>query len=269
MVLHNATLRQAILRERDHARREPTLRRAFKAYRLNAGGVDTFNEVLLQVEAWERVEARKVMPRVGRPVVGVDLGGERSWSAAWCLWPNGRSECYALCPGIPSLTERERADGMPKGLYSRLRADGALIVDEGLRVSRPKTLIDYLVRRGITPAVVYSDRFILGALRDAVAGRWQVIPRVTRWSEATEDIAAFRQLVQDGPMSIAPESRALAAVSLSQAVVLSDDQGSTRLQKKRHGRSRDDVAVAGVLAAGAVVRAARGSPRRWRYAGAV
>ena len=62
MVLHNATLRQAILRERDHARREPTLRRAFKAYRLNAGGVDTFNEVLLQVEAWERVEARKVMP---------------------------------------------------------------------------------------------------------------------------------------------------------------------------------------------------------------
>ena len=97
----------------------------------------------------------------------------------------------------------------------------------------------------------------------AVAGRWPIVDRVTRWSGATDDISGFRRLVADGPLSIAPECRALARVGLSQAVVNSDDQGSVRLAKRRHGRSRDDVAVAGVLACGALARSlARGEPVR-------
>ena len=88
---------------------------------------------------------------------------------------------------------------------------------------------------------------------------------------ATEDVAAFRRLVADGPLSVVPEGRALAALALSQASVLSDDQGSVRLQKKKHGRSRDDVAVCGVLAAGALVRLLGRDHQhrpRWRYRGA-
>ena len=239
--------------DHDNARRNPTMRTAFEAYRLNRA-VAVYSEVLVTVEAWQRVEGREVPLREGRPIVGLDLGAERSWSAAWALWRNGRSECYALCPGIPDLSERERQDAMPQGLYRKLQRDGALLVDEGLRVSRPSVLIDYLLGVGIIPAVICCDRFILGTLQDVVAGRWPVNPRVTRWSEATEDISGFRKLVADGPLSIAKECRALAAVSLSQATVASDDQGSVRLQKRRHGRSRDDVAVAGVLAAGALVR---------------
>ena len=269
LVMVNASLRRTILRERDDARRNPTMRRAFEAYRLNRQ-VAVYSEVLIEVEAWRRVEAREVLPRVGRPIVGLDLGGERSWSAAWCMWKNGRSECYALAPGIPSLAERERQDSMPRGLYRALASAGVLEVEDGLRVSRPETLFTGLLSRGIRPRVVFCDRFMLGQLRDAVAGRWPIEPRVTRWSEATEDVAAFRQLAKDGPLSIVPECRALAQVSIGQAAVLSDDQGSVRLQKKRHGRSRDDVAVAGVLAAGALVRELRrGKVRTWRYAGAV
>ena len=122
---------------------------------------------------------------------------------------------------------------------------------------------------GIVPEAIYADRFALGTLKDAVAGRWPIIPRVARWSEATEDIAGFRRLVADGPLSIAEECRGLVRLGLSQAVVHSDDQGSVRLAKRRHGRSRDDVAAAGVLAAGALARVlARGTPRRrWRYVG--
>ena len=268
LVTANASLRRTILRERNDARRNPTMRTAFEAYRLNRA-VAVYSEVLVTVEAWQRVEGREVPLREGRPIVGLDLGAERSWSAAWALWRNGRSECYALCPGIPDLSERERQDAMPQGLYRKLQRDGALLVDEGLRVSRPSVLIDYLLGVGIIPAVIYCDRFILGTLQDVVAGRWPVNPRVTRWSEATEDISGFRKLVADGPLSIAKECRALAAVSLSQATVASDDQGSVRLQKRRHGRSRDDVAVAGVLAAGALVRdLGRPQRRRWRYHGA-
>ena len=263
MVNSSPSLRATLLRERDEARRSDTLRRSFEAFRLNRM-VDVGNEVLCEADAWLRVEGRDVPPRVGRPIIGIDLGAERSWSAAWCLWSNGRSEVYALCPGVPDLVERERQDAMPRGLYRRLADDGVLLVDEGLRVSRPTVLLAHLTGRGIVPAAIYCDRFMLGTLTDAVAGRWPIVPRVTRWSESTEDISSFRRLVADGPLSIVPEGRALARVGLSEASVLSDDQGSVRLTKRRASRSRDDVAVAAVLAAGALVRSMGRQPARPR-----
>ena len=261
-------LRRTILRERDDARRNPTMRRSFEAFRLNREvAVDA--DVLVEVDAWKRVEAREVPPRDGKAYVGLDLGSSRSWSAAWALWRSGRSECYALAPGVPDLAERERADAMPRGLYQKLYRDGVLLVDEDLRVSRPIVLIDHLVEVGIVPEVIFCDRFVLGTLQDAVAGRWPIVARQTRWSEATEDIAGFRQLVADAPLSIVPRCRDLARLGLSQAVVHSDDQGSVRVTKRKHGRSRDDVAVAGVLAAGALVRELRRPTRRtWTYRGA-
>ena len=264
----NKDLRRTVLRERDDARRNSTLKPAYEAYRLNRM-IDVSSEVLVQVDNWKRVEAREVPPRSGRPIVGWDTGAERSWCAAWLLWPNGRSECYALCPGIPDLAAREKQDAMPRGLYRRLFDDGVLLIDQGLRVSRPSVLIDHLVNiLGGRPEVMLCDRFHLGTVQDAVNGRWPVVPRVTRWSEASEDVASFRRLVADGPFSIAPQCIPLARLGISQATVLSDDQGSVRLQKKRHGRSRDDVAVAGVLAAGSLVRAlSRRKRRTWRYAG--
>ena len=268
LVMHNEALRKTILRERDDARRDESQRPAFEAYRLNRQ-VEVYKDMLILADAWRRVEARPVPEREGRPLVGLDLGAERSWSAAWAVWPNGRSECYAVCPGIPDLAERERQDAMPRGLYRKLHDDGVLLVDEGLRVSRPATLIDHRVGIGIKPETIYCDRFALGTLKDAVAGRWPIVDRVARWSDATEDISGFRRLVADGPLSIAEESRALARVGLSQAVVHSDDQGSVRLAKRRHGRSRDDVAASGVLACGALARSlAQGPPRPlWRYHG--
>ena len=249
----NENLRKTILRERDDARRNPSMRPAFEAYRLNRQ-VDVSRDVLISADAWRRVEDREVPPRAGRPVLALDLGSERSWSAAWAMWSNGRSECYALCPGIPDLGAREKQDSMARGLYRRLHDDGVLLVDEGLRVSRPSVLVNHLVSIGINPRFVLCDRFCLGALHDAVDGRWNIVPRVTRWSEGTQDITSFRKIAEDGPLSMTEECRGLARVSLSQASVKGDDQGSLRLEKKRHGRSRDDVAVCATLAAGALVR---------------
>lgn len=248
LVRASASLRRTILRERDDARRAPTLRAAFEAYRLNRQ-VAIGREVLVSLEDWQRALRRPVPPREGSAIVALDLGAERSWSAAWCLWENGRSECYAVCPGIPDLKTRERQDAQPRGIYQRLYNDGVLLVDEGLRVSRPETLIGHLLERGITPSVIFADRFVLGTLRDAVQGRWPIVARRTRWSEASEDIASFRKLVRDGPLSIVEECRGLAALGLAEAAVRGDDQGSVRIIKYKHRRSRDDVAVAAVLAA--------------------
>ena len=170
LVMHNASLRKTILRERDDVRREEGQRPAFEAYRLNRQ-VEVYKYMLIPAGAWKRVEARLVPPREGRPIVGLDVGAERSWTAAWILYRNGRSEYYAVCPGIPDLAERERRDAMPRGLSRMLHGDGVLLADEGLRVSRPATLIDHLVDLRINPEVVYCDRFALGTLKDAVAGR--------------------------------------------------------------------------------------------------
>ena len=261
----HAPLRGTILRERDEARRNPTLRRSFEAYRLNRQ-VETVDEMLCEADDWLSVERRPVPEREGRPIVGIDMGGSRSWSAAWCLWANGRSECFAVCPGIPDLGERERMDAMPAGAYSRLLRDGVLHIEDAKQVADPATLVAVLAEHGIRPVRALCDRFMHPQLVDAVAGRFRIEPRQTRWSEATEDIAAFRQLVADGPLSIAAECRGLARIALGQAVVVSDDQGSTRLSKKRHSRSRDDVAVCAVLAAGQLAREMRKpKPRARRH----
>ena len=254
------TIRKKILRERAEARRTPTMRPSYESYRLNRGGLGEAT-VLIEADAWKLLLTRDVAPRAGRPVVGVDLGASRSWSALWALWPNGRSECYAVCAGIPDLPERERQDAQPAGLYRRLEADGALLVDEGMHTARPSTLLAHMVERGIQPSLILADRFKESDFRDVVARRWPFRLRATRWSEATEDVSAFRELVKDGPMSIAPECRALAGVSIAQAAVQVDGD-SVRVVKRAGRRSRDDVAVAGVLAAGELARRLRRPTRR-------
>ena len=67
--------------ERDAARVDSRLRGRFLSFRLNLPSGDE-SSVLLTVQDWERVTARSVPEREGRPIVGVDLGGGRAWSAA-------------------------------------------------------------------------------------------------------------------------------------------------------------------------------------------
>ena len=74
-------------------------------------------------------------------------------------------------------------------------------------------------------------------------------------SEAAFDIRALRKLVKDGPVVVSEDSRLLVAASLTVAHVKNDDQGSFRLTKKdANNASRDDVAAALVLVAGAYER---------------
>ena len=109
---------------------------------------------------------------------------------------------------------------------------------------------------GVSPVRLVADRFQLPHLTDAVGGACDIEARVTRWSEATYDIAALRRMAADGPLSIDPTSRPLLATSLSVSKVKSDDQGSTRLVKMgTNNTARDDVAAAFVLVAGAYERA--------------
>ena len=116
LVLTVDTIRRRVLRERDEARRNPTMRPAYEAYRLNRGGA-THEQVLVTRDDWRIVEHRDVPRRAGRPVVGIDLardselvcgvvscgptGAARSspWSVASRTWPSvsGPTPCRRAC----------------------------------------------------------------------------------------------------------------------------------------------------------------------------
>ena len=245
--------RAKLLEERDAARRDTRLKARFLSYRLNLPSGDE-SAVLLTVEDWDLVCSRAVPPREGQPLFSYDLGQSRSWSAAVALWGNGRTECIAVAPGIPSLEEQEKRDHVPAGLYQRLEQSGRLIVADGVRVPLPALLHGAAVASWGGPECIMCDRFRFDALRDSVNGA-RLIPRITRWSESSEDIRGLRQLAGDGPLSVEVESRALLGASLSVAMVKNDDAGSVRMVKRgTNNQARDDVAAAWVLAAGALSR---------------
>ena len=251
---HFPEFRRKLLEERDDARRDSRLRARFLSYRLNQPSADE-STMLLNVSDWEKTLARPVPERSGTPVVALDLGGGRAWSGAVALWPNGRTEALALAPGIPGVDDQEKRDRVPRGTYARLVDAGLVHLAEGLRVPPVADLVDRVRSEWGRPVALLCDRFRLNDLRDCAADL-PVVPRVTRWSEAAEDIRALRRFALDGPLSVAEHSRDLLTVSLAAAQVQNDGSGNMRLVKRdpTNNTSRDDVVAALVLAAGAMDR---------------
>lgn len=246
------SFRRKLLEERDSARRDSRLKARFLSYRLNVPTADT-STVLLGADEFRLACRRDVPAPIGRPIVGVDLGYNRAWSAAVALWGNGRCDAVAVCPGIPSIEDQERRDRVSAGTYGRLVDAGLLRVAEGLRVPPVQMLVEAVRERWGAPDHLVSDRARLDELRDAARGT-VIVDRVTRWFGAAEDIRAVRRLVMDGPLAPVRSARPLLAASLAVARVKNDDQGSTRLVKRDNNTGRDDVAAALVLAAGALQR---------------
>ena len=123
---------------------------------------------------------------------------------------------------------------------------------DGLQVPTVAQVWDAIQAEWGRPKHLIVDRFRLKELQDTVKHGVQIEERVTRWSEASEDIRALRRGVKDGPLTVALESRNLIEASLSAAMVKNDDAGSVRLVKNgTNNTARDDVAAALTLAAGA------------------
>ena len=240
--------------ERVEALEDTRLKSRFLSYRLNLPSTDEA-AVLLTVDDYQLMTDREVLEADGAAIVGVDLGHSRAFSAAAAVWGSGRIDAVAVCPGIPSVEEQERRDHVPGGIYQRLVDDGRLIVADNLRVVPPESLWDAIVDRWGYPALVVCDRFRLNELRDVLGQSVPIEPRVTQWSQSSEDIRALRKHVKDGPFNLVPEAAPLLITSLSKTGVQSDSSGNVRLLKQGHNNAgRDDVAAALVLAAGAFAR---------------
>ena len=150
--------------------------RTFKQFRLNLpGGGDVDQQPLITAAEWARVCARPVPDCEGKPIVGVDLGGSRSWSAACSLWPSGRIEAWAVAPGQPDLVSQERDDQVSEGAYLELVRAGGLSVDAGRAVPD----IGLLLARiwPWSPAAIVSDPYRAAELHQVVSGRVRIIER--------------------------------------------------------------------------------------------
>ena len=254
----DAHTRKVILEERDLARGDSKLKARFLSYRLNRPSGDE-STMLLNLDDWAMVRAREAPPRKGRPVVAVDLGAGRAWSAAVAIWRNGRVEALALAPGIPSIDAQEKRDRVSSGTYESLVSAGLLHIAEGLRVQPPSMLADLITETWGPAAGVVADRFRISELADA--GVRTLESRMTRWSESSEDIRSLRRMAKDGPLAVDPGSAPLLEASLAVAAVKNDDAGNVRLSKRgSNNQSRDDVAAALTLGAGAHQRRSK-APR--------
>ena len=247
--------KESLLEKRDEALSDSRLKAVFSSYHLNCPDSDE-STVLLTVDEWERMVARPVPKPMGKPIVSLDLGHGRSWSAAVAVYRNGVVDALALAPGIPDLATQEKRDRVPAGTYQTLTDGGLLATATGLRNQPPSQLWAMVKERWGQPASVVCDRFRLDDLKDSVMGHVGIEARVQQWSEAARDIRSLQRFTRDGPFTVVEEARPLIAASLAVSLVKHDESGSSRLIKRgSNNESRDDVAAALTLAAGAFNRA--------------
>ena len=205
--------------------------------------------LLLTVDQWMAAETVDLPPRAGPCVVGIDLGGSASMSAAALHWPEtGRLEALGAFPSIPSLLDRGQADGVASR-YCDMQDRGELVT-LGDKVVPPTAFLHAVMRRldGAALACLTCDRYRQAEFEDALTAAGVVAPVVWRgqgFRDGAEDVERFRAAVFDGRVRVAPSL--LLRSAFADAVTLSDPAGNCKLAKGR-SKGRIDAAAAAILA---------------------
>ena len=244
-------LEAAVRAEAREAVADPSLLPSFEALRLNKGLSDAPESVLVDARTWAGAEGEA--ERSGAYVMGVDLGGAVSWSAAAAFWPEtGRLEGVAVTGSEPPLSERARRDGVDPALYAGLEAAGELVTAAG-KVPDPRHLLEAALERfEAPPALISCDRWRMGELSDALAGGgWTVPvePRGQGFKDGGEDVRLFRRALLGG--RVRPVPSGLLTFAMAECRTQRDPAGNEKLTKRRYNSSRDDPAAAAVLAVAA------------------
>jgi len=207
--------------------------------------------VLITVDEWltAEVSASDLPARSGPCILGVDLGGSRSMSAAALYWPEtGRLEAVGAFPCVPSLADRGASDGVGSR-YTEMQERGELFT-MGDNTVPPGPWLAEVVKQvdGASIAAIVGDRFRHAEFIEAMAKANLRVPFIWRgfgWKDGSEDIERFRRALFDGQVKTLPSL--LLRSAFSEAITLVDPAGNHKLAKSR-SLGRIDSAAATVLA---------------------
>lgn len=205
--------------------------------------------VLLPVEDWLRCETDDLPPRQGSVVVGLDLGGSASMSAASFFWPEtGRLECTGTFPSKPGLEARGQNDAVGD-LYCQMQMRRELTVMGDRTVPIVEWLASVLSHVvAETVACIVADRFKASELGEALDKAGNCAPVIWRgmgFKDGSEDVERLRRFVFDGRVHVSESL--LLRHAFSEAVVQIDPAGNAKPVKGR-SMGRIDAACSTMLA---------------------
>lgn len=221
----------------------------FRLYNRNERVSGETRDVLLTVDEWLACEVTEVPPRQGQVVIGIDLGGSASMTAAAFYWPEtGRLECLGTFPSKPNLMDRGANDGV-QGRYVEMNERGELSTLGDQTVPIALWLIEVMAHvEGEAIAAVVSDRYKQSELGEAIdrAGiRAPIVWRGFGFKDGGEDCERFRRAAFDGNVQTSPSL--LLRSAFADAVTLRDPANNLKLAKAR-SMGRIDAASATVIA---------------------
>lgn len=240
----------------------------WRLYNLNQRVSGEDRDVLLTTDQWLACEASEPPPRQGQVVIGIDLGGSASMSAAAYYWPEtGRLECLGTFPSRPSLLHRGQADGVGDR-YTEMNKRGELSVLGEATVPVAAWLVEVLRQvEGQPIAAITADRYKqaeIGEAIDASGIRAPIIWRGMGYRDGGEDCERFRRACFDGKVKASPSL--LLRSAFADAVTLRDPANNLKLAKAR-SMGRIDAASATVLAVAEGARMTARPPRKARVMG--
>ena len=222
---------------------------SFRLYNRNERVSGETRDVLLTVDEWLACETANPPARSGQVVIGVDLGGSASMSAAAFYWPDtARLECLGTFPARPSLADRGAADGV-SGRYVEMADRGELSTLGEATVPVAAWLVEIMRHvAGEAIAAITADRYKQAELGEAIdrAGiRAPIVWRGQGFRDGGEDCERFRRAAYDGRVITSPSL--LLRSAFADAVTLRDPANNLKLAKAR-STGRIDAAAATVLA---------------------
>lgn len=222
---------------------------SFRLYNRNERVSGESRDMLLTPDEWLACETDMLPPRQGSVVIGIDLGGSASMTAAAFYWPEtGRLECLGTFPSQPSLLDRGQADGVA-GRYVEMHERGELTVLGDKTVPVAPWLVEVMHHvEGQTVAALTMDRYKQAELSEALNRAGVRAPCVWRgqgFRDGGEDCERFRRATFDGLVKARPSL--LLRSAFADAVCLRDPANNLKLAKAR-SMGRIDAAAASVLA---------------------
>ena len=226
----------------------PGNERGFRAYDLNQS-IETERETLFTPTQW-KITNVDIAPLAEGPVVlGLDLGGSTSMTAAAAYWYlTGRIEVWGAFGDTPALAERSKADRVGD-LYLAARDRGELTLYPGLITPVDEFLFSLQSRLAEQEVrAVCCDRFRKAELEQAMSAAsvfWPIIYRGQGFKDGSADIIDAQKEVLSG--RVKTPRHVLLETAISETIVTRDPAGNGKLDKRRQ-QGRIDAASAFVQA---------------------